>query len=198
MAASIRLPTGELDEDRAIDLVATVLIPMVRHKLTPEFSREWLETTLQQGLREGQLSLTRHAIEAAEAGDEICDSALRHVYLEIARGELSSGPGQHLYVRQYVEHAVLQSHKRRPGRPWHDNYIRDIQICRLIDLVCREFGVRPTRNRSDRRANRAPSGVGLVVAALARNGIHLDEANVQEHIWLGPPGKLVRTILAGA
>jgi hypothetical protein len=62
-------------------------------------------------------------------------------------------------------------------------------------LACREFGVWPTRNRAARRANRTPSGTSLVVAALARNKVHLDEGSVQENIWLGLPGALVRSIL---
>jgi hypothetical protein len=148
MAASIRLPTGELDEDRAIDLVATVLIPMVRHKLTPEFSREWLETTLQQGLREGQLSLTRHAIEAAEAGDEICDAALRRVFVEIVRGELPERRPGYLHIQVYGEHAVLRApHKRPQGHRWHDDFVKNIQTGNLIYFVCREFGVSPLKEK---------------------------------------------------
>jgi len=56
--------------------------------------------------------------------------------------------------------------------------------------------VRPTRNRAARRANRAPSGISLVVAALARNDIHLNEASVQENLWSGLPGELVRSVIA--
>jgi hypothetical protein len=63
-------------------------------------------------------------------------------------------------------------------------------------MACREFGVRPSRNRGARRANREPSGCSLVVAALARNQIHLDESTVQENLWFGLAGELARGIVA--
>jgi hypothetical protein len=195
MVTSARLPTGELDENRAIDCIATVLIPMVRHRLEKEYSRDWLQTTLQEGLEEGRPTLTKYAVYAAEAGDKICDAALRYVCVQIMRKEIPERPG-HLHVRLYGERALAlaQPHKRRSGHPWHDNWMRDIQICRLIELVCREFGVRPTRNREG--AKRTPSGVSLVVAALARTNIHhFEEAHVQENIWRGLPGELVRAIV---
>ena len=70
--------------------------------------------------------------------------------------------------------------------------MRNIEIYVLIHLASLEFGVRPTRNRLARRANREPSAISLVVAALARNEIDLDEASVQENLWFGLPGELVR------
>jgi hypothetical protein len=185
------LPTL-LDENRAIDCV-DVWILMVRHRLEKEFSREWLETELRKGLREGRLLLTIYAVQAADAGDEIADAALRIVLAEMVGGMLPEpGPG-HAQLRAYEQRALLRSaHKRPRGHRWHDDWMRNIQICRLIDLACREFGVQPSRNRSARRANRTPSGISLVVAALARNNIHLNEASVQENVWFGLPGELVR------
>src|SRR5262249_30284006 len=41
--APVRLPTGGLDENRAIDLVAD-WISTARHRMETEFSRTWLET----------------------------------------------------------------------------------------------------------------------------------------------------------
>jgi len=52
---SVLLPTGELDENRAINRLAD-LISMVRHMMEKEYSREWLETELRKGLREGRLA----------------------------------------------------------------------------------------------------------------------------------------------
>jgi hypothetical protein len=187
------LPTL-LDEDRAIDLVA-VQISMVRHRLEKEYSVEWLETALRKGLREGRLPLTNYAVEAANAGDEIADAALRTVFADMvaAGGRLPEQESGYLQVWAYGQRAVLRaSHTRPRGHRWHDNWMRDIQICMLIVWACREFGVRPSRNRDDRRANRTPSGISLVVAALARNNIHLNEASVQENIWFGLPGEMVR------
>jgi hypothetical protein len=188
---SVWLPTGELDENRAIDRIAD-LIPILRPRLEKEYSREWLETELREGLREGRLTLTNSAIQEADAGDEIADAALRTVFVEIVRGELPERRPGHLHVRLYGEHAVLQPHKRRQRHRWHDNWMRNIQICNLIYFVCRALGVQPSRSRAARHAKRTPSGISLVVAALARNGIHLDEGSVQQNIWFGVAGELVR------
>jgi hypothetical protein len=198
MKASTRLPTGELDEDRAIDLVATFLIPMTLHQLTPEFSREWLETTLRQKLREGPLDLTIHAIVAADAGDEITDAALRTVCAEMAGGALPQrGPG-HLQIWAYGQRAILRApHKRPQGHRWHDDWMRNIQICVLIVTLCRELGVRATRHRghhSKSGAKRAPSGISIAVEAFARYGTHLHEASVQENFWFGLAGEMVRSV----
>jgi hypothetical protein len=196
---TVFLPTGELDENRAINLAAAQ-ISMVRHRLEKEFSREWLETELRKGLRKGRLTLTLSAVKAADAGDEIADAVLRAVYAEMAGGALPErGPG-HLQLWAYGQRAVLRAPHRRPqGHRWHDDYMRDIQLCMLIVWACREFGVRASRNRAERRAarraNRTPSGISLVVAALARNDIHSNEASVQQNVWFGPPGKLVRAIV---
>ena len=70
---SVFLPTGELDENRAIDYVAA-LISRVRPGMEKEYGREWLETELQKGLREGLLTPAIYAVKAANAGDEICDA----------------------------------------------------------------------------------------------------------------------------
>jgi len=70
---SVFLPTGELDENRAIDYVAA-LISRVRPGMEKEYGREWLETELQKGLREGLLTPAIYAVKAANAGDEIYDA----------------------------------------------------------------------------------------------------------------------------
>jgi len=194
----VLLPTGELDENRAINRLAD-LIPMVRHWFEKEDNREFLETELRKGLREGRLPLTIYAVQAADAGDEICDAALRTVFAEWVGGMLpEQGPG-HLQVWAYGQRAVLRSpHKRPQGHRWHDDWMRNIQLCMLIVWACREFGVYATRNRDSRRANRTPSGISLLVAALARNNIHRDEGSVQENLWRGLPGELVRAIVGYA
>ena len=89
---------------------------------------------------------------------------------------------------------LRDTHKRR-GHSWHDNWMRDIQICHLIVLACRKFGVLPTRNRAARRANSTPSGISIVVAGLARHGIHRDESSIQQNLWYSLSGELVRAIL---
>jgi hypothetical protein len=195
MVASARLPTGELDENRAIDCIATVLIPMVRHRLEKDYSREWLEIALRDGLREGRQPLTDYAVYAAEKGeDEICDAALRAVGAELQMLLLQRRdlPPAHLQIIAYFARAGQRAPHERRGPRWHDSWFRNIQICRLIELTCREFGVHPTRNREARRANRSPSGVSLVVAAMGRHGIPLTEVSVQENLWFGLAGEMVR------
>jgi hypothetical protein len=189
------VPLTAIDEQRAIDRVSE-WVATVRHKMEKKYSREWLETELRKGLREGRLTLAIKAVEAADKGDEIADAALRMVYAEMAGGALlERGPG-HLQVWAYGQRAVLRAPHRRPrGHRWHDDWTRNILICLLVELACIEFGARPSRNRAARRANSEPSCVSLVVAALARNGIHLDEVSVQENIWFGLPGELVRGII---
>lgn len=49
-----------------------------------------------------------------------------------------------------------------------------------------------TRNRASRRAGARPSVISIVVAALARGGINVEEENLQQHIWLGLLGALAR------
>jgi len=193
----VLLPTGELDENRAINRLAD-LIPMVRHWFEKEDSREFLETELRKGLREGRLPLTIYAVQAADAGDEICDAELRTVFAEWVGGMLPEQRPGHFQLRAYGQRAVLPlrpPHKRPQGHRWHDNWMRDIQVCMLIVLACREFGVLASRNRASRRANRTPSGISLVVAALARNGIHRNEGSVQ-NLWFGLAGDLVRANVA--
>jgi hypothetical protein len=193
--ASVFLPTGGFDVDRAIKCLAVFLSKM-RHKLTAKFSREWAETTVIRKLREGRLDLAREAVEEAEAGDEIFYAAVCFV-----AGEMESRPGPEAppglsLVWDYGKLALKRAtHKRRPGRPGHDNWVRDAEYCTIIWYVCRELGVRPGRNRASRRADSAPSGVSILVAALKLNGTlpdETDEASVQENSWNGPRGRLVR------
>jgi hypothetical protein len=107
-----------------------------------------------------------------------------------------SEPG-HLQVIAYFQHAGQRDrNKRKRGNRWQDNWMRNLQICVLAALACPEFGVSATRNRAARRADRHPSGISLVVAGLARNGLHLDEASVQENLWFALPGELARGLVA--
>jgi hypothetical protein len=163
-----------------------------------QFSVDWLATELRKGLREGRLALTIKAIEAAEKhDDEIADVARREVYAELVGGALVERGAGHLQLVAYGQRAVLRApHQRGRGHRWHDDWLRNITICVLIELACLEFGVRASRNRAARRANREPSGVSLVVAALARNGVHLDESTVQENLWFGLAGELARGAVA--
>jgi hypothetical protein len=195
MAMTLFLVPVAVTEKQAIDRVS-LWVSKLRHRMEKEYSREWLETELRKGLREGRLSLAIKAAAAADQGDEIADAALRAVYAEMVGGAIPErGPG-HLQVWAYGQRAVLRAPYKRPrGHRWHDDWMRNMHICVLICLACIEFGVRPTRNRESRRAKREPSGVSLIVAALARNKVHLDEGSVQQNLWFGLPGELIRSVI---
>jgi hypothetical protein len=187
-----------LTEQQMIDYADTSWVARVRPTMEKEYSAEWLETKLRKGLREGALMLTIQAVKAADTEkDEIADAALRQVYAEMVGGTLAErGPG-HLQIWAYGQRAVLRKpHQRGRGRQWYDDWRRNLGICFLAALACRQFNLFPTRNRAARRANRKPSGISIIVAALARNGIHLDESSVQENIWFGLPGELARRAMA--
>ena len=193
MTALLPYPLTAADEPRALERVA-LWVSMRKETMEKQYNVEWLAAELRKGLRAGRLTLTIKAIEAAEKyEDEIADAALREVYAELIGGAIAErGPG-HLQILAFGQRAVLRApHQRGRGHRWHDHWVRNITICVLIELACLEFGVRPTRNRTARRANRTPSGVSLVVAALERNAIFLDETSVQENLWNGLPGELVR------
>ena len=192
---SARLPTGELNENRAIDIIGE-WFSMAPHGtwLDKEYSRELLQTMLEEGLREGEYDLAKCAVDAANAGNEIADAALRTIAREMLGDALPERKPGHAQVRAYGQRALNQPHKRPRGRSRHDNLVRDLQICFYVILACHEFGVRPTRNRYTYRSNRAPSGISLVVAALARhrNPHLLDAVSVQKNTWNGLPGALAR------
>jgi hypothetical protein len=197
MTALLSYPLTAADGPRAVERIA-LWVSIRQQVMEAQFSVDWLATELRKGLRAGRLALTIKAIEAAEEhDDEIADAALREVYAELVGGAPAEhGPG-HLQLLAYGQRAVMRApHQRGRGHRWHDHWVRNITICVLIELACREFGVRPTRNRASRRANREPSGVSLVVAALERNGIYLDEGTVQQNLWFGLPGELARSTVA--
>src|SRR5262245_16901111 len=76
-------PLAAADAQRAINRVS-IWIATLRHKFEKQYSREWLETELRKGLREGRLTLTIKAVEAADKQeDEIADAALREVGAEL-------------------------------------------------------------------------------------------------------------------
>jgi hypothetical protein len=194
LAVSCRLPTGELDEDRAIDYLAATVIPQVRHRLETKFSKEALATIVQKKLREGELRFAELTVRLANGGNKMCDEALRLVFAEmVSDAPMEQRPG-YLQIRAYGQAAVLQPHKGRPGRPQTDNLMRDIQICVCIVLACRGFHVLPTRNEATRYAGGSPSGISLTVAAFRRHGKFLDETHVQKNIWFNLAGELVREV----
>ena len=188
MMTPITQPMVVFDERRAINRVA-IQVASALHKMSAAASRESLSSMLRDCLRRGDLIVTVKAIEAAEkAGDELADSVLRFTYAEMknAREPMSK------QLEAFGERAVLRPPVTRGrGAAWYDDWTRNIGICVLIYLVSAEFDVRPTRNREGRR-QRKPSGISLVAEGLKLNRIELKERTIQEHLWLGLPGVLVR------
>jgi hypothetical protein len=162
--------------DHAVDTVSG-WVKIVRDKMTAEASREWLLATLRQYLRQGLIE-TLQVVEAADAGDEIADTALRLVYAEMI--DVGIKPSRTLEA--YGIKAVLRGPvQRRGGRPWFDNWRRDIGACVLMFLTMQQFGLRPTRNRAQRRRN-DPSAASVVSDAFGRNRVNVSEKTL-ENIW---------------
>src|SRR5262245_49680249 len=191
------LPAILVETERMVT-EASAWVAQVLPTMGKNYSRERLETLLLQGLREGVLTLTIKAVEAAEKdGDEIADAALRLVFAEMAGVMPAQREAGHLQVWSYGQRAVLRPPNRRPrGKRWYDNWIRDLDICFLIARASAQFNLFPARNREARRANRNPSGISIIVAALARNGLHLEEDTVQRDIWFGLMGELAHRAMA--
>jgi hypothetical protein len=191
------------------DMSTRLPIMMERARTLWEFSgvrmqnteeRRWLQADLEAGLLEGHLDLAVYAVRLAEAGDEICDAALRKVGAELSelllQRQYLAAPGYPQIVTYTTRVLLNTEHKRPRGRPWHGNLVRDIRICLCIDQICRELGVRPTRNRTERRADRAgadraPSGCSIVWAAVC-GPYNITETHVQENIWGGAMAKRLR------
>ena len=194
----ITLPLEVFEEKRMINR-ATMWVLVLRHRV--EDSREWLETELRRRLREGDLNITIKAVESADKnGDDIADLALRDVGAELQTPLLEKRNllPAHLQVIAYLQRVATRApHKRKRGRyDWSNYWVRNLLICFLVVLACQQFGLRPTRGRDSRRANRWPSGISVIVAALARNKIRVKERNVQDEIWPGLPGELTRRAIA--
>src|SRR5262245_16029539 len=129
------VPTPGLTKQQMISR-ASAWVAQVKGTMEKKYSREWLETRLRQGLREGALTLTIKAIEAAEAGDEVADAALRLVFAEMAGVMPAQCEPGHLQVWAYGQRAVLRPPHRRPrGQRWYDDWIRNLEICFLVGLA---------------------------------------------------------------
>ena len=168
------IPTP-LEEHRAINRV-TIWAASIRQRLEmrEDEVRAWLETQLRARLRSG-LTDRQKVIDAAEAGCKLSHEVLMAEFHELLNVD-AMPPAS---LRVYAARAEKIKHKR--GQSWHHDFVRNVCICILIGLASREFGLKPTRNREQRRAGQ-PSGCSIVQAALARNHIHLDEGTVS-NLW---------------
>src|SRR5262245_19786283 len=108
---SILLPMVTFDEQRAINRLSISVASMrsrLREQSTGKWSCEWLESELQQYLREGDLTIAELAVEAAiKFDDEIADAALREVGSELQTRMLQGRPLEpgHAQVVTYYQRA---------------------------------------------------------------------------------------------
>jgi hypothetical protein len=98
-------------------------------------------------------------------------------------------------LKAYGIKAVLRGPvARAAGRStWFDNWRRDIGIACLVYLAKERFGLRPTRNREQRR-RRQPSACSIVAAALGRRHVNVAEKRV-ENIWAGLRGQVAAFVI---
>jgi hypothetical protein len=163
-----------LDDEKAMIAAVHKGVVAVREKMAAGASREWLETTLRQFLHQGLIERLK-VIEAADAGDEIADAALRQVFAEM----LDAGIEPPATLKAYGIRAALRGPVRRgQGRSAFDNWKRDIGIAVMVFLTMKQFGLSPTRNREQRRRRR-PSACSIVAAALGQARISVDEKTVE-------------------
>ena len=175
-----RLPAirDDIDEERVIALMME-WAASARREFDQQFSREWVEKMLRHALRSGLVDVIG-VIEAAEKrNDQLADQALRAVGAELMERR-SRRPGEAQILAYLQRVASRPPHRRKQGGVWHNNWRRDFMICATVEILHRELGLSPTRNRDSRRADRYPSGCSLVTKLLARNGIFLDEKNIRK------------------
>jgi hypothetical protein len=192
-----RLPTGKLDENRAIDIIGERLSKEPPETWSDkEYGRELFQNMLEEELREGGYEFADKAVKEAQAGNFVAHAALLTIVRELLANALPEEKPGYPLIRAYGQRALGQPYKRPRGRNQYDNLPRDLKICLCVIWACHEFGVRPTRGRyadPAHRTHRAPSGISLVVAALERRGfLLLDERTVQKYMWYGLSGKLAR------
>jgi hypothetical protein len=190
--AELTLPKPTLDESSVVDRLAAQ-VASVLERMSARYSHVRLAELLSDCLRRGDLAVTVKAIEAAERNDDwLADVVLRKTYAEMDTNHQPMTD----QLRAFGQRAVLRPPVARGrGRDEYAVWSRNINICTLILSTCCEFNLRPTRSGSARRS-RTPSGVSLVRAALARNGINIEEKTIQQDIWFGLPGALVRQAFA--
>jgi hypothetical protein len=158
-------------EAEAVNTVAD-WIDRVAAALTSETARLVLRKHIRDMLRQGAIS-TMQVIEAAEAGHEDADIALRELLVEMSdRGEI---PGAAL--RHYGQKALLRAPVTYPpGRNLADTWLRDIGIAVLVTLAVERWQMPATRNRASNR----PSACSMVSEALGRRGHNIGERRVEK------------------
>jgi len=158
-------------------------IPLPEGELPPDSSFSWLN-------REDDRRWFKHLLKtvamdpnhtsyicnlAREDGWGLADEALRELFVEREQ----RGQDLPMAVRQYCVEIVQTAGRPRRGG-WDKSFLRNIAICSVIDGVCEEFSLQPTRSRTSWREGL--SGCRIVAKALAAEGLAMSEAAVVT-IW---------------
>lgn len=157
-------------EEEMIDTVAH-WIDQVSALLTTEAARIVLRDHIRAMVRAGTLP-TMQVIEAARAGHEEADMALRELSVEMLdRGELPPAA-----LRAYAQEALIKPPATYPaGRNIADTWLRDVAIAVLVAMAAERWDLKPARNRASNR----PSACSVVARALTRRGHNIGERQVE-------------------
>jgi hypothetical protein len=114
----------------------------------------------------------------ADAGAALCEIAVRHIALQ---KPLPMHLGS--YIVALLRRQFKAPPKRGKGRySAHQNTIRDYVIVYIVASL-QKMGIPPTRSRANHGSDsKKASGCSIVVAALAKTGVHIDETGV-EKVW---------------
>jgi hypothetical protein len=182
-----QLPMG-FSEAEAVNEVAS-WVAAIQEKMTASYSRAWLEATLRDHLQRGLVEMLQ-VIQSADDGDDIADAALRRVDAEMReRNEEPSATLKAYGIKAAMRGPVT----RGRGHQWYDDWRRNLGIVILVYLTQERFGLKPTRNREQRRRQQ-PSASSIVAAALGRHRISIGEKRI-ENTWGALQGHLGRYFL---
>jgi hypothetical protein len=167
----MQLPALLLNDDEMVDTIVH-WIDLVAQMLTSETGHLMLRKGIQEALQKGTIGVLQ-VIEAARAGHEDADLALRQLIIE----KLDRHEDLPVSLASYNQEALFRGPTIYPaGRNIADTWTRDIGIAVLVALAIAHWPpLRPTRNRASKR----PSGCSLVTAALNMRGHPLGERHVE-------------------
>jgi hypothetical protein len=167
------LPVILFDEDEAINTVSR-WFEAIQHKMTAQYSREYLEAALRDLLQRGLIE-TLKVIEWADGGDVIADAALRRLYAEMSNRHEEPPVVLKAYI---IKTLVSGPVKRGRGHYWFDDWRRNIGIAILVHLTSERFNLPITLNPEQRRRGQ-PSAPGIVAAALGRYHVNMASKTVE-------------------
>jgi hypothetical protein len=167
-------PPATYVEAEVSDMTGAVAhwIDLVAEMLTSEAARLVMRRHIREMVRAGTIP-TMQVIEAATAGHEEADMALRELAAEI----IDRGDPLPTALGAYVQKALLMAPVAYPpGRNIVDTWLRDVGIAVLVSLTIERWPhLKVTRNRASKR----PSACVLVSLALVQRGHNVGERQVE-------------------